>query len=83
MLFLLGTTPLNSIVTGGVLSSPSASYEKQTMPAIPESRSIMASTAQRKHLVRSEFIVVTIVDADHCGDESFCLSDIKGVLTAN
>jgi hypothetical protein len=43
----------------------------------------MASTAQRKHLVRSEFIVVAIVDAGHCGDESFCSSEIKGVLTAN
>ena len=56
MLFLLGTIPLNSIVTGGVLSSPSASYEKQTMLAIPDSRSIMASTALRKHFVRNEFI---------------------------
>jgi hypothetical protein len=53
------------------------------MLASPESRSIMASTAQRKHLVRSEFIVVTIVGAEHCGDESFCSRDIKGVLTAN
>jgi hypothetical protein len=83
MLLLLGTTPLNSIVTGGVLSSPSASYEKQIMLASPESRSIMASTAQRKHLVRSEFMVVTIVGAEHCGDESFCSRDIKAVLTAN
>jgi hypothetical protein len=43
----------------------------------------MANTDQRKHLVRSEFIVVTIVDAEHCGDESFCSSDIKAVLIAN
>jgi hypothetical protein len=26
---------------------------------------------------------VTIVGAEHCGDESFCSRDIKGVLTAN
>ena len=43
----------------------------------------MASTAHRKHLVRSEFIVVTIVGAEHRGDESFCSKDIKAVLTAN
>jgi len=63
MLFLLGTMPLNSIVTGGVLSSPSASYEKQTMLASPESKSIMASTAHRKHLVRNEFIPMAMVRA--------------------
>ena len=53
------------------------------MPAIPDNTSIMASTAQRKHLVRNEFMTCGKVGAEHCVDESFCSRDIKGVLTPN
>jgi hypothetical protein len=57
------------MVTGGVASLPSASYEKHTMLAMPDSRIIMASTALRKHLARSEFIVVAKIAVQYFGDE--------------
>ena len=71
------------MVTGGVLSSPSASYEKHTMPAIPESSSIMPSTALRKNFVRNGFISYYRIATEHFGDESFCSMQIKAALSVN
>ncbi len=83
MLFLPGTTPLNSIVTGGVVSSSSASYENDTMLAIAESRTMVASTKLRKHLVRNGLISCYKIAQKHFGDDLLCSLDIKAVLSAN
>lgn len=78
----MGMMPLISTVTGGVLSSPSVSYDKQTMLAMPDSRIIMASTAVRQSLVNKEFIDLHLAHS-HLSDEQYWLLHIKVVLRGN
>jgi hypothetical protein len=75
--------PLISTVTGGVLSLPSVSYDKQTMLAMPDNRIIIASTAVRKNLVNKEFIKSCTSPPVTLSDEQFWLLDIKVVLRRN